>query len=69
MQVGSELRIRDSGEVSVSNPTAEGSPAAGAMLDYRFDPETREHVLRLLEPVAARRKRQATSSPASDTAF
>jgi hypothetical protein len=55
LQVGSELRIRNDGTVSVSNPTVEGAPApdaADAMLDYRFDPRTGEHVLRLLQPTA-----------------
>jgi hypothetical protein len=54
LQVGSELRIRNNGELSVSNPTVEGAPAqdaADAVLDYRFDPQTGEHVLRLLQPV------------------
>jgi hypothetical protein len=54
LQVGSELRIRNNGQVSVSNPTIEGEPAldaADAVLDYRFDPQTGEHVLRLLRPV------------------
>ncbi len=57
LQIGSELRIRNNGELTVSNPTVEAAPAleaADAVLDYRFDPETGEHVLRLLEPVAAR---------------
>jgi hypothetical protein len=30
--------------------------AADAVLDYRFDPQTGEHVLRLVRPTAARRK-------------
>ena len=62
LQVGSELRIRNNGELRVSNPTLEimgddqGRPmdptaAADAALDYRFDPQTGEHVLRLLSPV------------------
>ena len=54
LQVGSELRIRNSGEVSVSNPALEAAPAldaADAVLDYRFDAQTGEHVLRLLRPV------------------
>jgi hypothetical protein len=58
LQVGSELRIRNNGEVSVSNPTVEAAPAleaADAVLDYRFDPQTGEHVLRWVEPVASRR--------------
>ncbi len=53
LQVGSELRIRNNGELSVSNPQIEGAPAqdaADAILDYRFDPQTGEHVLRLLRP-------------------
>ena len=55
--MGSELRIRNNGEVSISNPTIEAEPAvdaADAILDYRFDPRTGEHVLRLLDPVAVR---------------
>ena len=59
LQVHSELRIRNNGEVSVSNPTVEAAPAleaADAVLDYRFDAQTGEHVLRLVEPLAARRR-------------
>ena len=55
LQVGSELRIRNNGEVNVSNPTVEAAPsleAADAVLDYRFDPQTGEHVLRLTRPLA-----------------
>jgi len=62
LQVGSELRIRNNGELRVSNPTLEIASdgqeravdpqvSADAVFDYRFDPETGEHVLRLLEPV------------------
>ena len=60
LQVGSELRIRNNGEVSVSNPTVEGAPAqdaADAVLDYRFDPQRGEHVIRLLQPLAGERGR------------
>ena len=59
MQVGSELRITNNGELSVSNPTIEGEPAqdaADAVLDYRYDPDKSEHVIRLIQPVAARPK-------------
>ena len=59
LQVHSELRIRNNGEVSVSNPTIEAAPAlegADAVLDYRFDAQTGEHVLRLVEPLADRRR-------------
>jgi hypothetical protein len=56
LQVGSELRIRNNGELSVTNATLEAEPAleaADAVLDYRFDAHTGEHVLRLLRPVTA----------------
>jgi len=59
LQVGSELRIRNNGELGVSNPTIEGEPAleaADAVIDYRFDPQTGEHVIRLVEPLANRRE-------------
>jgi hypothetical protein len=58
LQVGSELRIRNNGEVSVSNATIEAAPAldaADAVVDYRFDSQTGEHVLRLVDPLANRR--------------
>jgi hypothetical protein len=58
LQVGSELRVRNDGEISVSNPTIEAAPAleaADAALDYRFDAQTGEHVIRLVEPLAFRR--------------
>ena len=63
LQVGSELRINNNGEIRVSNPTVEAAPAldvADAVLDYRFDSQTGQHVLRLIEPVVprVRRKRQ-----------
>jgi hypothetical protein len=55
MQVGSELRIRNSGEVIVGNPEvelAEVQSAADAVLSYRFDSAKGEHILTLLDPVA-----------------
>jgi antitoxin component of MazEF toxin-antitoxin module len=55
MQVGSELRIKNSGEIVVDNPEVElavDPKAADATLAYRFDRKTGEHILRLLEPVA-----------------
>ncbi len=58
MQVGSELRIRNNGELSVGNPTVETAPAleaADAVLDYRFDATTGEHVIRLIAPTVRRR--------------
>jgi hypothetical protein len=55
LQVGSELRIRNNGEIIVDNPELElavDPKAADAVLSYRFDPAAGEHILRLLEPVA-----------------
>jgi hypothetical protein len=61
LQVGSELRIRNTGELSVSNPTVEtglGQESADAILDYRFDAHTAEHVLRLMRPTARPEKKR-----------
>jgi hypothetical protein len=55
LQVGSELRITNDGQVTVDNPEielAEDTRAADAVLLYRFDSEKCEHLLRLLSPVA-----------------
>jgi hypothetical protein len=62
LQIGSELRIRNSGEISVSNPTLETGPDqqdADAILDYRFDAHTAEHVLRLVRPPARSQRKRA----------
>lgn len=58
LQVGTELRIKNSGEIVVDNPEVElalNARAADAMLSYHFDPRTGEHILRLLDPVADHR--------------
>ena len=55
MQVGQELRIRNSGEIVVDNPEIELAPdprAADATFAYSFDAKRGEHILRLLDPVA-----------------
>ncbi|MCU1339335.1 MAG: antibiotic biosynthesis monooxygenase [Bryobacterales bacterium] len=55
MQVGSELRIKNTGEIVIDNPEVELAVeprAADATLAYRFNRDANEHVLRLLEPVA-----------------
>jgi quinol monooxygenase YgiN len=55
MQVGSELRIRNNGEISLGNPELElglFESAADAVLSYRYDARAGQHVIRLLEPVA-----------------
>ena len=55
LQVGSELRIKNNGDIVIDNPELElagDDRAADAVLVYRFDPKAGEHVLRLLEPVA-----------------
>ena len=61
LQIGSELRIRNTGELSVSNPTLEAGPGqsdADAIIDYRFDPQTAEHVLRVVRPPVRSEKRR-----------
>jgi len=63
LQVGSELRIRNTGEISVSNPTLEAGPGqndADAIIDYRFDAHTAEHVLRMVRPPARTEKRRSS---------
>ena len=62
MQVGTEFRIRNNGDIIVDNPELElaADPAAAdAVLSYCFDAESGEHILRLLEPVAERSLRPA----------
>ncbi len=52
---GSELRIKNNGEVIVDNPElelAEDARAADAALSYRFDQNSGERILRLVEPTA-----------------
>lgn len=55
LQVGEELRIRNNGDIVVDNPELEldrEERAADAVLLYRFDAQSGEHILRLLDPVA-----------------
>jgi hypothetical protein len=55
LQVGTELRVTNKGEVLVSNPELElarEDRAADAVLLYLFNAERGEHVFRLVEPVA-----------------
>ena len=55
LQVGSELRIKNNGDVVIDNPEIEllgDDRAADATLLYRFDRQAQEHVLRLVDPVA-----------------
>ncbi len=57
LQVGSELRIKKDGGLILDNPElelAERISAADAVLSYRYDAKTGEHILRLLEPFADR---------------
>jgi hypothetical protein len=58
LQVGTELRITNKGEIIVSNPELELSReerAADATLLYKFDSNRGEHSLRLVEPFADRK--------------
>jgi hypothetical protein len=55
MQVHTELRIKKTGEISVSNPSVGLGPndlAASAVVSYRFDESTGEHIVRLEEPLS-----------------
>jgi hypothetical protein len=55
MQVHTELRIKKNGEFGVSNPSVGLGPndlAASAVVSYRFDEATGEHVIRLEEPMS-----------------
>ena len=61
MQVHSELRIKRTGEIAVSNPSVGFGPndlAASAVVSYRFDEQTGEHVIRLEEPMSHDRSEQ-----------
>jgi hypothetical protein len=49
--VGSEVRINFRGEITLDNPTLETSEqAADAVISYYLDPDTHEHVIRLIDP-------------------
>jgi hypothetical protein len=55
LQVHSEVRIKKSGDISVSNPSVGLAPndlAASAVVSYRFDQSTGEHIIRLEEPMS-----------------
>jgi hypothetical protein len=55
LQVGTELRIRNNGDVIVDNPAIELAAldgAADAVILYRFNEKAGEHVFCLLDPVA-----------------
>jgi hypothetical protein len=57
LQVGSEVRIKNNGDFVIDNPELElasQDSAADAVLNYRFDGRTGEHILRLVDPVADR---------------
>lgn len=57
LQVGSELRIKNNGDIVLDNPELElasDDRAADAVLVYRFNPAAGEHILRLVDPVANR---------------
>jgi hypothetical protein len=61
LQVGTELRIKNNGDIILDNPELElvgDQRAADAVLLYRYDPEARTHIIRLLEPVAQHRRSQ-----------
>ena len=58
LQVGTELRVTNRGEVILSNPELElarEEGAADAVLTYRFNPQVGEHTFRLIDPLADRK--------------
>ena len=58
LQVGSELRIKNDGDIIIDNPELEPAAddrAAGAVLMYRFDERAGIHVLTLVDPLADHR--------------
>ena len=58
LQIGSELRITQHGDIRLSNPTVEvENAAADAVISIYHDPETHEHVIRLIDPVVQRSER------------
>lgn len=61
LQVGSELRITQNGEIRLGNPTVEPGPsevAADAVITYYLDPRTHEHVIRLIDPLHYQTRRE-----------
>ena len=59
LQVGSELRLKKTGEFSLSNPTVEvENAAADAVISLAFDPSTNEHIIRLVDPLVENGERK-----------
>ena len=61
LQVHSELRIMKDGGIAVSNPSVGLGPndlAASAVISYRYDESTGEHIIRLEEPMSHDRSEQ-----------
>jgi hypothetical protein len=55
LQVGSELRIKNNGDIVIDNPELEltgQDNAADAVLLYHYDAQAGAHVLRLADPLA-----------------
>jgi hypothetical protein len=49
------LRIKKTGDIAVSNPSVGLGPndlAASAVISYRYDQSTGEHIIRLEEPMS-----------------
>ena len=58
LQVGSELRIRNNGDIVINNPELELAgdiQAADAVFLYRFDPKAGVYILCLVAPLADHR--------------
>lgn len=65
LQVHTELRIKKTGELAVSNPSVGLGPndlAASAVVSYRFDEGTGDHIIRLEEPMSHDRREDERSA-------
>ena len=62
LQVGSELRIKNSGEISLGNEQqepAQNARAADAVLLYHLDPHQEMHIIHLPDPVVDHKHHRA----------
>jgi hypothetical protein len=70
LQVGSEVRVSNNGDITIDNPELEllgEDRAADAVLLYRFDPKAGKHIFRLLDPVAHHPGRTPHTGPNART--
>ena len=69
LQVHSEIRLKKSGEIALSNPSVGLGPndlAASAVISHRYDEQTGDHVIRLEEPMSHDRHEDALEQEAQE---